>query len=135
LDKVEGGCLCGSIRFRVSGQPIGAGFCHCESCRKQTGAPVAAYVVFDASQVEWTKGTRQRFESSPQKFRSFCGRCGASLALEDESRDRTLVEFHVSAMDTPENFPPEEHTHYAERISWMTCDDGLQKFERSMLAE
>ncbi|WP_255417518.1 GFA family protein [Maritimibacter sp. 55A14] len=48
-----GGCLCGATRFRAIGPNKGAGYCHCESCRRHTGAPVAAFVVFDAKQVEW----------------------------------------------------------------------------------
>jgi hypothetical protein len=127
-----GGCLCGATRFRAVGPDMGAGYCHCESCRRQTGAPVAAFVVFDAKQVEWLKAGRGRFESSSGKFRSFCKTCGSSLAFEDYSGSRALIEFHISALDEPEKFPPNEHTHYAERISWLKFDDDLKKFDGSM---
>jgi hypothetical protein len=131
----EGGCLCGAVRFRAAGAEKGAGFCHCKSCRRQTGAPVAAYAVFGVEQVEWLKGDRRRYESSPGKFRSFCKNCGATLAFEDYSNSNALIEFHISALDDPSEFPPNEHTHYAERISWLEITDDLKKFEGSLVIE
>lgn len=132
-DKItNGGCMCGAIRFRAIGREKGAGYCHCQSCRRQTGAPVAAFVVFAADQVRWVQGDRKRYESSPSRFRSFCDTCGASLAFEDYSHEPALVEFHISALDHPNEFPPNEHTHYLERISWLDLSDELTKFPGSM---
>ncbi|MEM8837785.1 MAG: GFA family protein [Pseudomonadota bacterium] len=131
----EGGCLCGAIRFTVTGPDKGVGYCHCESCRRQTGAPVAAFVVFSEDQVVWLQGERKRYESSPRRFRSFCEICGASLTFEDHRQSPALVEFHVSALDHPDAFPPNEHTHYAERISWLGLSDDLTKYPGSMEIE
>ena len=36
---IEGGCLCGAIRYRVTAEPQGRTLCHCESCRRAAGAP------------------------------------------------------------------------------------------------
>ncbi|MEM1382914.1 MAG: GFA family protein [Pseudomonadota bacterium] len=132
-DIADGGCLCGAIRFQAVGAEKGAGYCHCESCRRHTGAPVVAFVVYGADQVRWLKGDRTRYQSSPAKFRSFCGACGASLTFEDCSGGGTaLVEFHISAMDNPNAFPPNEHTHEAERISWLALSDDLPRYRGSM---
>ncbi len=128
----EGGCLCGAIRYRAAGAPEGAGYCHCNSCRRQTGAPLAAFVVFAAAQVEWITGERARYESSPGVFRAFCRDCGSSLSFEARYGDRDLVELHISSLDDPEAFPPNEHTHYRERISWLHIADDLPKFPGSM---
>ena len=38
--KFEGGCLCGAVRFTTTGQPKGVYWCHCQSCRKHSGACV-----------------------------------------------------------------------------------------------
>lgn len=128
----SGGCLCGEIRFRTESEPDGAGYCHCRSCRKQTGAPLAAFAVFRTEQVRWLVGERARFESSPGIFRSFCPTCGSSLALEAVFGGVDLTEFHISALDDPNTFPPNEHTHYKEKISWLHIADDLHKFPGSM---
>lgn len=40
----EGGCRCGAIRYRITGEPLSAGFCHCRMCQRAAGAPVVAWV-------------------------------------------------------------------------------------------
>ena len=125
---VDGGCLCGAIRYRAIGKQQGAGYCHCKSCRHHTGAPVVAFVVFSVEQVNWLTGNRNRYESSPGKFRSFCRDCGTSLTFEDDE----LVEFHISTLDSPNEFLPNEHTHYLEKIVWLELTDNLPKFSGSI---
>ena len=61
----HGHCLCASIRFRVAGDPIWIGHCHCESCRRNTGSAVATFVAFRPGQVTYTHGERTFFTSSP----------------------------------------------------------------------
>jgi len=129
---IEGGCLCGKIRYRASGAPQGAGYCHCRSCRHHTGAPVAAFAVFTAEQVQWVSGQRTRYESSPGVFRGFCGECGTSMTFEANDGECDLVELHVSTLDSPETVPPNEHTHYGERISWLRLVDDSPRYPASM---
>ena len=41
---LEGGCLCGAVRYRISAEPIDAGYCHCRMCQRSTGAPVVSWL-------------------------------------------------------------------------------------------
>lgn len=125
----EGGCMCGTIRFKATGAPEGSGYCHCHSCRHHSGAPVVAFVGFTAEHVEWLSGDRARYESSPGIFRAFCRDCGTSLTWEG----RKLVEFHISSLDDPDEFPPNEHTYYSERISWLHITDELVRYPASIV--
>ena len=128
-DKVvSGGCMCGAVRYEATGAPKGSGYCHCRSCRHHTGAPIVAFVVFATDQVEWLSGDRTLYESSPGIFRAFCRDCGTSLTYECSG----LVEFHISTLDNPDEFPPNEHTHYAERISWLETADKLTRYRGTL---
>ena len=120
-----GGCMCGAIRYKASGAPNGSGYCHCRSCRHHTGAPVVAFVDFTPEQVQWLSGNRERYESSPGVFRAFCRDCGTSLTWEGHHSDSNWVEFHISTLDNPDEFPPNKHTHYGERISWLQLTDDF----------
>ena len=55
-DRFEGGCLCGAVRFVATGQPKGVAWCHCESCRKHSGAPVSVFVAYERTAYTVTKG-------------------------------------------------------------------------------
>ena len=131
--KATGGCLCGEVRYELVGSSEWTGYCHCESCRKHTGAPVVAYVSFPAAQVTWTSGERELYESSPGRFRAFCRNCGTSLTWEVSSGaawgDREIVEVHISTLDNPDDFPPTNHCFYRERISWFDTADNLTRYD------
>jgi hypothetical protein len=53
---LEGGCLCGAVRFRAETSPIWIARCHCQSCRKHTGAPVSVFVAIEEVAVRVTRG-------------------------------------------------------------------------------
>jgi hypothetical protein len=53
VDQFEGGCLCGAVRFVASGQPEAVAWCHCQSCRSHSGAPVSVFVAFRRDRLLW----------------------------------------------------------------------------------
>jgi hypothetical protein len=88
-DQFEGGCLCGEIRFVATGQPKGVYWCHCQSCRRHSGAPVSVFVAFEHAAFTGTKGEKTKFDSSPGRTRrGFCAKCGSTLTCESARLDR-----------------------------------------------
>ena len=61
---LEGGCLCGAIRYKVTGPALDAGSCHCRSCRKASSAPELPYAQFALSHFEITSGWPAQYHSS-----------------------------------------------------------------------
>jgi hypothetical protein len=118
MEKHQGGCLCGAIRFEVSGAPKWTAYCHCNSCRKHTGAPVSAYAGYERANVVFTKGQLKKFSSSKGVERGFCESCGATLSYEGD-RWPTEMHFHVGAFNAPEKFAPQGHAFEQERLSWL----------------
>ena len=125
-----GGCFCGAVRIRAEGEPLGVPYCHCNDCRKWSGAPVSVFVGYRAGQVEMVRGTPRAYESSPGVTRSFCGDCGASLFYEDE---RLLGEIYVAigVFDEPGRFRPDAHSWASQRLVWLDIEDDLSRNEKS----
>jgi len=118
-ERFEGGCLCGAVRFVATGQPKGVAWCHCESCRKHSGAPVSVFVAYERTAYTVTKGEITKFESTPGKTeRGFCSRCGSTLTCETVGLP-TLTDFHVGAFDRAELFLPTRHIFLEERLPWL----------------
>jgi hypothetical protein len=126
----SGGCLCGAIRFQMNADPLWVAYCHCQSCRGHTGSAVATFAGFAESSVSFVQGGPELFESSPQVWRSFCGRCGSPISYR-AARFPGEVHFYIGAMDRPEQYVPQAHVHYGERISWFDTKDELPRFERT----
>ena len=131
-EKHTGGCLCGSVRYELAGDSVWTGYCHCNSCRKHTGAPVVAFVSYEPNRVRWLSGNRARYESSPGRFRAFCPECGTSLTWEGNVGGATWTEIHISTLDDPDRFPPTEHVFHGEKISWFEVRDELKRIEGTM---
>ena len=63
--SLEGGCQCGAVRYRVSGEPVMAALCHCTMCRRANAAPAVAWAMFQESQVAFLKDRPATYASSP----------------------------------------------------------------------
>ena len=92
--------------------------CHCASCRRATGAPLATHAGFPADRVAWLAGAPTTFASSPGVLRTFCGRCGTSLTYQGE---RWPGEMHVlvATLDRPEAVTPQCEAFAEERLPWL----------------
>lgn len=120
----SGRCRCGAISFVASGEPGFTGYCHCEDCRRASGAPVLAFVEFARADVMWT-GEPARYGEAPVS-RLFCASCGAPLAYEDE-RLPDVTFLYTAAMNEPEAYPPRSHSYHGERVAWLALADDLPR--------
>ncbi|WP_428650438.1 GFA family protein [Roseibium sp.] len=99
----SGGCQCGAVRFRISGELGKASICHCRMCQKAFGAFYAPLVgVRENSELTWMRGEPQRFQSSNVVARGFCGKCGTPLTYEAPDG----VAIAIGAFDVPEEVVP-----------------------------
>jgi hypothetical protein len=122
-----GGCLCGAIRYRVTGPPQSTSLCHCASCRRATGGPSLAWAIFDEDKVEIVAGTLAIYPSSPGVERGFCAACGTSLTYARANRPG-LFDVTTASLDEPEAFPPTKEIWTEERLSWEAANPALPQF-------
>ena len=124
----RGGCLCGDVRYRVSGPSVRKAICYCESCTRATGALAVAWAGIEASRFRVSSGRIQTYESTPGVFRGFCPRCGTTLTYRKDPKivrgARDDVYIAVRTLDHPNAYPPDEHVFYGERVDWFDVDDG-----------
>lgn len=118
-DKQSGGrCLCGDVKFVATGEPLGVAWCHCDSCRRHSGAPVSVFVAFRRDAYTVTNGEITKFNSSPGRWRGFCARCGSTLTCEGESSSPE-THFHIGAFEEAARFKPTRHIFPEERLPWL----------------
>ena len=124
MEAREGGCLCGTIRYRITGAPMHSVICHCRSCRRASGAPTVAWVTAERSQVEFLAGTPRAFQSSPGVVRQFCAACGSALTYSN-SDSPTTIDLTTASLDDPSRFPPTKEVWMEHRVSWQPIDPAL----------
>lgn len=122
-----GGCLCGAIRYDISAAPIGTSYCHCEDCRKASGAPVLAWTFFPSGSLSFTKGVPAQFQWEGRE-RTFCPECGTPISFFDPN---IPAEYEVTtcSLDHPDDHPPKDHTWVSDRVPWFETDDSLPRLD------
>ncbi|HEX6834606.1 MAG TPA: GFA family protein [Rudaea sp.] len=113
----SGGCLCGAVRYRVSGAATATTLCHCRSCRLASGAPALAWAVFCVADFVWMRGRVKEFASSPGATRTFCERCGTSLTYANVRRPE-VIDVTSATFDDPAAFAPACEIWCEEEIPW-----------------
>lgn len=131
MTVTRGRCLCGEIKYEFDGKPKWVGYCHCDSCRRQTSSPVAAFLGVKVEQFDYLEGTPSSFESSPGVWRYFCPRCGSPMAYTDDKRWPGEVHLFIGTLDDPEKFKPTLHGNCDEQISWFDVHDELPRYGKS----
>ena len=124
---IEGGCYCGAVRYRIAAAPSNTMVCHCQTCRRISGAPVVAWLTFPRSAFEFTKGTPAEFKSSEPVTRSFCPSCGTHLTYQTSNYPDTL-DVTTCSLDQPSAYPPTHHSWLSHDVAWVRFGDGLPSF-------
>jgi len=129
--KLDGGCLCGAVRFRISEAPLVAYYCHCTRCQKRSGAPVSAAATFPMAALAVTEGEPRVIDStSPGLVRLLCGRCGSILGLRPRDKP-TLVSVRLGCLDDPGGVRPQLHIHTSSQVPWLEIADDLPRYSES----
>ncbi len=126
----EGGCLCGQVRYRACGSPTQPSHCHCETCRKASGAPFVSWATFPAASFTFTRGKPSRYDSSRIAYRQFCPACGTQLTFRFH-RSPDAVDITLASLDHPDAIAPLDHIWTRRQIRWIRLDDGLPRFAES----
>lgn len=128
---VEGGCLCGRVRYQVAGSLGNADNCHCSMCRRQHGAAFATYADVDPDDFSWTSGADlvKVYETNANAGWCFCSECGSSLAGTVNGRITSIT---LGTVAGDPGVRPGSHIFVGSRAPWHEiCDDLPQFDERS----
>jgi hypothetical protein len=131
-EQSEGGCLCGAIRYRVTGDPVAATLCHCGSCRRASGGTNVAWAVFDSRKFEWINGSPRAYSSSPGLEWLFCSFCGSLVGYRRASRPNHM-DITTATLDDPDRYPPSVEIWLEQRIEWEALHPDLPKKQQSSL--
>ena len=119
-----GSCLCGGVRYRVSGPMRDVIACHCHRCRKQTGHYYATTSApHDALEIEDREDRLTWYESSPGTYRGFCAQCGSALFWKYDGGEHTSI--LAGSLDGASGLKLEKHILTAEKGDYYDITDGL----------
>jgi len=131
MDPIKGSCLCGAVRFELTGKPMSLSYCHCSRCRKQAGL-FAAVLMVRREDFRLTTGAEHFRRYAPEApfrhVRAFCGTCGSPLG--EPSEDHDVFPVAASALDDDPGVRPVLHQNLAGKPDWLVIpDDGAKRMD------
>jgi hypothetical protein len=133
---LEGGCLCGGVRFTITGKLGPAGYCHCKQCQRASGSAFAANAPVRTRYFAIVAGAElvREYESSPGKYRAFCGRCGSPVysRRDDEPEIRRI---RLGTLDGDPGRRPLGHVWVTSKAPWYTIHDALPQHPQGLVTE
>ncbi len=128
---VEGGCLCGAVRYRAVEPPFVVGYCHCRRCQRALGNLFGTAALFRRHTLEIALGKLTLYQSSQTLQRGFCSTCGTPIMAQHADRDYTAV--WAGTLDDPGRFEPSVQWYSESKIAWL-CIGGPLPDETGLLA-
>ncbi len=121
-----GHCLCGAVRYEAHGAPLNTSLCHCEDCRRASGAPFQGWVFFAKEDIRIITG-ELRVHHYEGRERAFCAACGSPISFYDSAYP-DLLELTLCTMDDAASLQPDDYNWMADHLPWLVLDPELPKF-------
>ncbi len=125
---MAGGCLCGGVRFRVTGPFLRAGHCHCSRCRRHSGAAVNTQGRVRREHFHLLQGADliRTYREKGHASKAFCSVCGSSL-FGGTWPDGPEVSIRLGVMDGDPGIRPQYHTYVDDGAPWDEITDTLPR--------
>lgn len=128
---LEGGCLCGAIRYRLTGPSLFVSQCCCKDCQKATGTGHTTIVGIHKSQLA-LEGEPKTYtnagDTGGKVTRHFCGECGGRLYTSGDLPGEIIM-VQAGSLDDPDAIVPQSVIYLKDATAWDHFDPALPKFE------
>ena len=135
-DKLEGGCFCKSVRYRLASAPMFVHCCHCRNCQSQTGSAFVLNALIETDRIEVLSG-----EPEPTTVESGSGRphdiyrCPeCRTAVWSDYGRRAGVRFvRVGTLDDPTALSPDVHIFTRSKLPWVRLPENSTRRNECLL--
>ncbi|HTZ77347.1 MAG TPA: GFA family protein [Stellaceae bacterium] len=131
--RLEGGCACGAVRYRMTSAPMFVHCCHCLDCQRQTGSAFVLNALIEADRVTLLRGEPKPYlmpTDSGKPHRVFrCPSCQTAVWSEYGGAGPVIRFVRVGTLDNPAALPPDVHIYTRSKQPWVTLPAGVPAFE------
>lgn len=131
MTRFTGGCLCGALRYEVTGEPLNSGHCYCADCRKASGSGFIPFIGVASRDVRFTGPAvtyRSKARGGGAADRNFCPVCGG-LVFGGVLGESTSFTIYAGSLDDPSIFRPRIAIFARDRPAWAVIPSELTVFD------
>lgn len=127
---IKGSCLCGNVRYEITGKVGPIVHCHCQTCRKAHGSAFSSVAaVDDCDFLLVGHGVLKSFESSEGKQRFFCQDCGTQIYAKRENTAHIIL--RLGSLDDDPESAEKCHIWVSDKASWYSLNAQLPEYNES----
>jgi hypothetical protein len=126
--SIDGGCLCGGVRYRLRAEPAQLSDCHCIDCRRASAAPFVTWGAVRQKDIEILSGELRKVLHAG-RLRSFASCCGTPLFFQDDEASES-IDVTIASLDNPEKFSPAIAIWTEDRLPWAVLDPARRTYRQ-----
>ena len=130
--KIEGGCLCGKVRYSADAEPVFVGVCHCKNCQKQAGTAFSIVVAIPKPALSMQgalKTFNDRGDSGKAVYRRFCPECGSPILSEVEAMPDLAI-IKAGTLDDTAGLEPKMEIYCDSAQPWVQLGGERHRFPK-----
>ncbi len=129
---LEGGCACGSVRYRLDASPMFVHCCHCRDCQRQTGSAFVINALIETDRIALLLGNPEPAAMPTDSGRPHQVYCcpDCRTAVWSEYGGLSALRFvRVGTLDEPTALPPDVHIYIRSKLPWVILPEGIPAFD------
>lgn len=125
---IAGSCLCGQVKYLITGKVGEIVHCHCSTCRKSHGAAFSSVASVSDDDIKIQGEELLNFyQSSGDKKRYFCSNCGTQIyAKRDDAKHIVL---RLGTLDNDPQTIEKSHIWLSQKASWYSLNSCLPEYQ------
>jgi hypothetical protein len=133
MNRITGGCKCGHVSFSANEPVLQVVTCHCEMCRRLTGAVSSTYVVVREEQFKIDGGREHlaSYQLTVRTSRHFCSICGTPLFNSNPVTYKGLLMLYFGIVYGNEQLEPSINIFCESKLPWVTVQASSKSFPRT----
>ncbi len=133
MTALQGGCACGSVRYRMTGAPMIVHRCHCRWCQRETGASFALNAMIEADRVVLVQGAPGTVSTPSNSGKGQkmvrCPKCRVALWSHYAGAGDAVCFVRVGTLDEPDLLPHDIHIFTSSKQPWVVLPPGIPAVE------
>lgn len=134
MGKIQGGCLCGAVRYKCAAEPVMTAICQCDRCQRQSGSAFSVNVGIPKGSLEYTGDLPATYQDKGSSglpvHRRFCAKCGSPIVSEVAATPK-LDWLKSGTLDDKSWLQPQVSIWCSSGQSWVVLPEAMAKFPQS----
>ncbi|MEM7240662.1 MAG: GFA family protein [Pseudomonadota bacterium] len=129
--KITGSCFCGQVTYHGDVEIVGAANCHCDDCRKASGAVYLTNLFVKAEGLNFEGKTMEFHHKSDRgsdMTKVNCAACGAPIYGLNSAREGMVV-LRAGTLDQKELITPSVNVFCESKVPSTPLDGTLAQFD------